>query len=64
MTIRYDELLKSEKELWDSLSEDAQHQMIISTDITFESYILASIKEGDIVEIDYNNKKFEVVSHY
>jgi len=64
MTIRYDELQQEVKIHWDSLSEEEQHQRIVQCDPTFDEWVLSSTKEGDIIEIDYENNTFEVVGHY
>lgn len=64
MAIRHDELKKSEEDFFNSLPEDAQHQMIVQNDVTFETWVLSATKDGDIIEIDYYNHNFEVVGHY
>lgn len=64
MRYRYDELKETQKIWWDTLPEDMKYQMTIQNDVTFGDYILASTKEGDIIEIDYESYRYEVVGKY
>jgi len=64
MSIRHNELRKEVIEDDQRLSDEAKYWKLKYNDITFEEWVLSSTKEGDIIEIDYENNTFEVVGHY
>ena len=64
LTYRYDELVAYRQEWWDRTSEDIRHQMLVHNDITFEDWILSQTKEGDIIEVNDDEKTFNVVGNY
>lgn len=61
---RYEELSKLVEDNWNSYPDDVKHQKIEQTDISFDDIILSSTKEGDIIEIDYDEYTYKVIGRY
>lgn len=56
----HEELSKRVDDEWDSMSEDEQHSRTIDMSPTIYEYVLSSIKDGDVVEI--NGTDFEIIN--